>query len=109
LGLLTFVRNKKEHDLTVLAKIRAYSAGVLLPSSHIKESYFCSEFVGDCFIATGYIPKNLTVAYKSNTISPGGLGRDGAFGMFLGYITSRPGWTIPADDDFINTPPLDER
>ncbi len=108
IGVLKFVRNKEEHELTLPEKIEAYFRGSHEPDSFSKEKYFCSELVADCFAASGFLDPSAAVVFKSDTYAPGDLGREVTFGTFVGYLTFGDASDIPEDDEFINNPTFTE-
>jgi hypothetical protein len=107
-GILHFLESKKTHHMSLQDKIEAYFEGYYMPDSPIKQTYFCSELVADCFIVTGFISPSAAVIYKSSTYSPGDLGRDPTFGTFVGYILANSNSAIPDDDEFIHKPTFAE-
>lgn len=102
-GIFKFVHKKKSHKTDLYNKLKAYFDGKLTPDCFEKGRYFCSELVVDCFIATGFIMPSAAILYKSDTFSPGDLSDDPTFGTFLGYISSKQNYIIPANDKFFNT------
>ncbi len=55
-----------------------------------KSRYFCSELVADCFVITGFVEPSAAVVYKPNATSPGALGRDPTFGIFVDILLPCP-------------------
>lgn len=100
-GIVRFVKRKTKHDKTLYQKLEAYFDGKLKPDAFEKNRYFCSELVCDCLIATGFISPSAAIAYKSETVAPGVLGRDPTFGTFLGYISLCKDYTVPESDEFM--------
>lgn len=102
LGVLKFKLAKEEHQQTLTQRLEDYFSGNYAQISPIKNRYFCSEFVVDCFVVTGFIEPSAAVLYNSTVTAPGDLGRDPTFGYFLGYLSSDPKYEIPEDDEFYN-------
>lgn len=106
-GVAYFAKNLKEHDQKVFEKLKAFFDD---PQSHehaVKRSYFCSEFVAQAFVVSGFLEPSAAIAYASKTVSPGALGRDPTFGTFVGYLPGRLS-TIPVEDEFYNETPYDQ-
>lgn len=99
-GIRDFVDKKRSHQMSLHDKLTAYFEGDLEPDAYQKEEYFCSELVADCFAATGFIHPSAAMLYKSDTYSPGDLGRDPTFGTFVGYLSADEDCVIPEDDEF---------
>lgn len=102
-GVASFRKRKNVHVMTVTEQLHAYFNDSVCPSPSLKEKYFCSELVADCFVATGFIDPSAAIVYQSSVTSPGELGRDPTFGTFCGYISTVPGYAVPPDDEFFNT------
>lgn len=102
-GVAAFRKRRDIHDMTVTEQLHAYFNHSGCPSLPVKEKYFCSELVADCFVATGFIDPSAAIVYQASVTSPGALGRDPTFGTFCGYITTVPGYVVPPDDEFFNT------
>lgn len=107
-GFNTFLKNKNKHVINIHEKLDKYFENKFKPDDFNKKSYFCSEFIVDCFIATDFIDRNASVLYKSDTFSPKDIGNDPVFGTFLSYISSRKNYIIPKDDEFYNIPTYKE-
>jgi len=101
--VVTFRNRREVHELTLHDQLHAFFAGNLVPSPAEKGSYFCSELVADCFVASGFIDPSASILYKSDVTSPGALGRDPTFGTFYGYASNLPNYKIPVTDEFINS------
>ncbi|MFW9440483.1 YiiX/YebB-like N1pC/P60 family cysteine hydrolase [Xanthomonas euvesicatoria] len=106
--VVTFKNRRKFHQLSISEQLHAFFNGTYVPSPIEKGRYFCSELVVSCFVITGFIDASAEVLYKPNVISPGALGRDSTFGTFLGYVSCKPNYSIPAADEFINYATLDQ-
>jgi hypothetical protein len=98
----TFRKRNEVHQLSLSDQLQAFFEGKLAPSPIEKGSYFCSELVADCFVASGFIEPSAAVVYKSNVTSPGALGRDPTFGTFYGYVSLMPNYAVPKTDEFAN-------
>ncbi|HHP0473008.1 TPA: YiiX/YebB-like N1pC/P60 family cysteine hydrolase [Vibrio harveyi] len=101
-GVFNFKGAKEEHQQTLTKQLEDYFNGDCVQISPIKENYFCSEFVVDCFVVTGFIEPSAAVLYNSTVTAPGDLGRDATFGYFLGYLSSDSQYDIPENDEFYN-------
>lgn len=106
--IVTFKDRSEIHQLSQTEQLQAFFQGTFAPSPTEKGHYFCSELVADCFVATGFIEPSAAVVYKSNVISPGALGRDATFGTFCGYISVKPNYSVPDNDEFFNTSTFNE-
>jgi hypothetical protein len=100
--VLTFRKRHEIHKLSLSEQLQAFFEGRLAPSPIEKGSYFCSELVADCFVASGFIEPSAAIVYKSNVTSPGALGRDPTFGTFYGYVSLVPNYAVPSADEFVN-------
>jgi hypothetical protein len=107
-SVMNFVKIKEIHEQELPGKLASYFDAKHQPNSFVKEAYFCSELVADCFAASGFIDPSASILYKSDTIAPGDLGRDSTFGTFVGYLTSGDASNIPDDDEFISVTTLAE-
>ena len=52
----------------------------------IRSSYFCSEFVVACFIATGVMKGGAALLYEPSVYSPNRVANDFAFGEPIGFV-----------------------
>jgi len=104
----TFRKRNEVHQLSLTEQLHEFFKGHLAPSPVEKGSYFCSELVADCFVATGFVLSSAAVVYKSNVTSPGALGRDATFGTFYGYASDAPNYVVPATDEFFNASTFSE-
>lgn len=107
-GIHKFEGNKSSHEILIYEKLAKYLSGQFTPDVPLKEKYFCSELVADCFIATGFIDPSAAVVYKSDTYSPGDLGKDPTYGTFYGYLTAKEHYDIPVDDEFYDAITFDD-
>ncbi len=100
LGVAKFKKRHEIHHLSLPEQLQAFFNGTYIAAPIEKGSYFCSELVADCFVITGFIDPSAAVVYKSTVTSPGALGRDPTFGLFLGYISVAPNYLVPTTDEF---------
>lgn len=104
----TFKKRSEVHQLSLTEQLHAFFNGTHAPAPIEKGSYFCSELVVNCFVVTGFIDSSAAVLYKSSVTSPGALGRDPTFGIFCGYVSFAPNYSVPATDEFFNHATFDE-
>ncbi len=107
-GIGKFATKKQEHEASIQDKLTAFFSDGLQPESPQKHSYFCSEFVADCFIAVGFIDPSAAILYQSDTYSPGDLGKDPTFGTFWGYLSAQDNYEVPSTDYFYHQTTVDE-
>lgn len=88
-GVFKFKHRREFHQSNSLEKLKQYFDGKLTPLPAEKSTYFCSEFVCDCFIAVGFISQSAAVVFQSDTYSPGDLCTESAFGFFWGYASTK--------------------
>lgn len=100
--VLTFKKRSKVHQLSLTDQLHAFFNGTYAPTPAKKGSYFCSELVVRCFVATGFIEPSAAVVYRPDVTSPGDLGRDPTFGTFYGYVSVLPNYSVPDTDEFFN-------
>ena len=67
-----------------------------------RELYFCSELVSAAFIDAGVISESAALCFRPETLTPGDLMKDKAFGFFVGYLPKTSSYQIP-DDDWFST------
>lgn len=106
--LWAFEKKREIHQISLAEQLQAFFEGKMTPPPIEKGSYFCSELVVACFVASGFIDLSAAVVYKSNVTSPGELGRDPTFGTFYGYLSLVPNYVIPRTDEFANATKYDE-
>lgn len=106
--VVTFKRRNEVHQLSLTEQLHAFFNGTYAPPLTEKGRYFCSELVADCFVVTGFIAPSAAVVYRSDTTSPGALGRDPTFGTFYGYVSVKPNYSVPPTDEFFNTATFNE-
>ncbi|MBL5862160.1 hypothetical protein JBO49_16265 [Serratia fonticola] len=97
-GVLSFKSRKELHEENIHEKLESFFNNLTAPASPEKSSYFCSEFVSDCFIAVGFIDPSAAVLFQSDTYSPGDLGKEPAFGTFWGYLAKDNNYVVPESD-----------
>jgi len=107
-GIFSFTKRKELHETNVHQKLVDFFANESIPISPNKENYFCSEFVADCFIATGFIQPSAAILFQSDTYSPGDLGKEPTFGTFFGYLTNNPSYEVKEEDYYYHASTFDE-
>lgn len=107
-GVAVFKYKSEAHKVSVIQKLNDFFNGAASPEPIIKRNYFCSELVVSCFSATNFISPSAQVLYRSSVTSPGDLGREPTFGIFCGYISKIPGYSVPSTDEFFNVSTFDE-
>lgn len=65
-----------------------------------RTSFFCSDFVVECFMELGYLSPSAAVIYCSTDTSPGGLTVDNTFGFVAGYLAAERSYVIPSSDPY---------
>jgi len=65
--------------------------------------YFCSELVTAALISVGIIHESAAPIFDPKAFAPQDIGRDGAFGLFIGYIVRDDAYTVPETDMFWNS------
>lgn len=98
MGALTLKSRKELHEANIHNKLEDFFNKNNQPVSPNKNNYFCSEFVADCYIATGFIQPSAAIVYQSDTYFPGDLGKDATFGTFWGYLTEKSGYRVNESD-----------
>jgi uncharacterized protein YycO len=99
-GMYRVPERKEEQDAEIMTRVKGYFEGRFVPKSHDRDIYFCSELVTAAFIDVGIIDESASIILSPETFSPEDIGRDKAFGFFVGYIKSYDDYPIPDDDDF---------
>jgi hypothetical protein len=107
-GVLSFKNRKELHQSNIYEKLESFFAGQSTQIQTQKASYFCSEFVCDCFIATGFILPSAGVIFQSDTYSPGDLAKEPTFGTFWGYLTTKDDYIVPLDDYYYRASTYDQ-
>jgi hypothetical protein len=83
-------------------RVRAYFAtGETIDPN--RSVYFCSELVTAALIRVGIIHKSAAPLFDPQAFSPQDIGKDGAFGLFIGYIKSSCDYAVPETDIFWNS------
>ena len=98
IGAFRFKNRKEFHQANMHEKLKDYFDGKVTPLPTEKATYFCSEFVCDCFISVGFIHSSAAVIFQSDTYAPGDLGKESAFGTFWGYLTAREDYAVSERD-----------
>jgi hypothetical protein len=88
-GVFDFGHRKELHEAEIRDKLEKFFSGNSAPAQAEKATYFCSEFVCDCFIAVGFIAPSAAVVFQSDTYSPGDIGAENAYGTFWGYLSNK--------------------
>ncbi len=99
-GIKEYKDRKEKNRETIMEQLQGYFDGSTPPVSPHNDVYFCSEFVTSVFIHVGIIDATATVIFRPNTYSPEDIGKDKAFGFFIGYIIPDSSYKIPEDDIF---------
>lgn len=94
---------KKEHQNTAMKLVQGYFSGVVPPAPSDREIYFCSELITSAFIRAKVIDESASVLFAPETFSPEDIGKDKAFGFFVGYIIPYAEYKIPENDMFENS------
>lgn len=102
-GVLKFTKNKAQHQSSLLIQLDDFFTKKRSGNSPYKTSYFCSEFICDCFIFAGAISESASILYKSDTLAPTDLANEPTFGYFLGYYSQDSNYKIPDGDFFAET------
>lgn len=83
-----------------MERVHGYFEGIEPDVKADREVYFCSELVTAAFIHVGIIDKSAAVLFTPETFSPEDIGRDKAFGLFVGYLISHSVYKVPETDHF---------
>lgn len=99
-GIVRFTSLVRQHSKDLMRSLEDYFSGRATPRPTIKEKYFCSELVADCFADVGFIAPSAAMVYRSDAISPVALASDPTFGTFVGYTSLDGEYEVPVDDEF---------
>lgn len=99
-GMYRLPQRKDELQAESMGKIHGYFEGTFRPESHDRNVYFCSEFIAASFIEVGIIDESASILFSPETLSPEDIGKDKAFGFFVGYIKPYEEYMIPENDHF---------
>jgi uncharacterized protein YycO len=102
-GMYRVPERKEQQDAEIMTRVEGYFEGRFVPKSHDRNIYFCSELVTAAFIDVGIIDESASIIFSPETFSPEDIGRDKAFGFFIGYIKPYDDYQIPDDDNFRTT------
>ncbi len=107
-GKRNFSEQRKIHEENLQEKLNDFFEGTHQAPNPTQQSYFCSELVAAAHVASGLIDPSAAVVYDPSVLAPGHLSQDFTFGIFCGYVVPYPGYTIPSNDELINSPTLFE-
>jgi hypothetical protein len=107
-GLRSFEAAREQHQNELHKKIVAFFNHDHPSPDPVRATYFCSEFVAACCIATGFIGSSGAVVFDPAFISPATFERDRAFGFFEGYVVPDSEYKIPNDDEFRRETPFSD-
>jgi len=99
-GMYRLPERKEKLQNVAMDKIHGYFEGTFKPKSHDQNIFFCSEFITAVFIEVGIIEESASIVFSPETFSPEDIGRDKAFGFFIGYIKPYDEYEIPEEDYF---------
>ena len=99
-GMYKVPKRKEKQTEEAMQRVEGYFEGSYTPPAHEKSTYFCSELVTSVFIHVGIIGKSASILLSPDTFSPEDIGRDKAFGFFVGYIVPNEEYKIPDNDTF---------
>lgn len=102
-GMYKVPKRKEKQDEEVTQRIEGYFEGSYKPPAYERNTYFCSELVISAFIHVGIIDESASILLSPDTFSPEDIGRDKAFGFFVGYIVPDNEYKIPENDTFRTT------
>lgn len=100
IGMRRYKEKKDANQQTATDQVLGVFDGKVPPASSDRRSYFCSELVTAVWIHVGIIGRDASVLFRPETMSPEDIGRDKAFGYFVGYILSHEQYAVPVDDIF---------
>lgn len=99
-GMYKVPKRKEKQKDEVMQRVEGYFEGNYKPPAHERSTYFYSELVTSAFIHVGIIDESASILLSPDTFSPEDIGRDKAFGYFVGYIVPNEGYVIPENDAF---------
>lgn len=102
-GMYKVPKRKEKQDEEVMQRVEGYFEGSYNPPAYERNTYFCSELVTSAFIHVGIIDESASILLSPDTFSPEDIGRDKAFGFFVGYIVPNNQYQIPENDTFKTT------
>jgi hypothetical protein len=99
-GISQIEELKVQNIGTAMQQLEEYFATRRKMVSANRELYFCSELVGAAFIDAGIISDSAALFFRPETLTPGDLIKDKAFGFFVGFVPKFKEYEIPDDDWF---------
>ena len=103
IGMYKVPSRKEKQESEIMQNIEGYFDVNYKPPSHEKNTYFCSELITSAFIHVGIIDKPASILLSPEVFSPEDIGRDKAFGFFVGYIVPRDDYNVPENDTFLTS------
>ena len=103
IGMYKVPKRKEMQNEEVMQRVEGYFEGSYKPPAYDKSTYFCSELVTSAFIHVGIIDESASILLSPDTFTPEDIGRDKAFGFFVGYIVPNNEYKIPENDIFRTT------
>ncbi len=100
IGMYKVPSRKEKQKEVVMENVEGYFDGSYKPLAYEKNTYFCSELITSTFIHVGIIDESASILLSPEVFSPEDIGRDKAFGFFVGYILPYEGYNIPENDTF---------
>lgn len=100
IGMQKVPKRKEKQNIEARQRIKGYFEGNYKPPAYERNAYFCSELVTSAFIHVEIIDESASILLSPDTFSPEDIGRDKAFGFFVGYIIPNDEHTIPENDLF---------
>jgi len=102
-GMYKLPKRKEKLEDEATHKVEGYFDGSYKPPAYEKNTYFCSELITSAFIHVGIIDESASILLSPDTFSPEDIGRDKAFGFFVGYIVPDEEYNIPNNDTYRTT------
>nr|CDQ34915.1 putative distant relative of cell wall-associated hydrolases [Virgibacillus halodenitrificans] len=99
-GMLRVPQRKEEQEVEAMDRVEGYFEGTYSPAGGNRNVYFCSELVTSAFIEVGIIDESASIVLSPEIFSPEDIGKDKAFGFFVGYIKPHEDYQIPHNDYF---------
>lgn len=100
IGVKKYPKRKETNQEAMLDQVKNIHNGTMKPLSSDRNVYFCSELVTSAFIHVGIIDSSATVCFRPEIFSPEDIGKDKAFGFFIGYILPYEEYEVPENDFF---------
>lgn len=99
-GMYKVPKRKEKQQDESMQRVKGYFEDSYKPPAYERNTYFCSELVTSAFIHVGIIDESASILLSPDTFSPEDIGRDKAFGFFVGYIVPNRDYKIPEYDNF---------